>query len=667
MGNVAQDFYEKWFGEGVDTLATCLPKTAAILNKPIGENVKKELDQFSDALKKFMRTGEVDSILRKHADTSCASQEVMCTKNRRRKPTTKKLSVVTEDSPTSNKQPQIKTEKKSDVAAPLERAIKVEKSEMAAPTWIPPKKKLKEPKIENSPQSIRTTRSKTRKENRKDSDAVIQETPIPTIDLSSPQKESAATKRSKVRQANNCSAVEVASDCEIRFTRNKKAKASRTAETSRVAATPSKTNIGDSSDVIEINHCEAETLKRSRSPTTHPINADGKKIRSSGSSHKNEESDTLYEDACSNQEPPEPILETTYVTKNPMLGAAAEVSVPLNSTFLVPATASAASKQKVPAASAATPPSKNRKPGKEVFSPFDKCSTKKKVEAFEKLASCNEVPVHANDIKPQSGVKSKLLATPLRTKFMPTACSTGAVPKLISSINKQNISTTTSLSAQKDSRERMLKKQERELAYKKKQALLLQQSETKRRLNEERQIKAQQHREAEKQKQLEIQKQKEDRMKQREQEREEKRQKLKEEMEYKQLLEKKKMEEVQTNRQQNGDKPIYMITNAPPLPTEACYDSDDGRFHKAKPPSWCEEHKAKIMQLTMMAAGEKIKNTLFFLHAQTPDLAEIFQSIDPKRLKRSSSVHWKKPPRYTMMPNLNETRFTDDEISDLED
>lgn len=67
------------------------------------------------------------------------------------------------------------------------------------------------------------------------------------------------------------------------------------------------------------------------------------------------------------------------------------------------------------------------------------------------------------------------------------------------------------------------------------------------------------------------------------------------------------------------------------------------------------------MQLTMITVGETIKNSFFCIQAQTPDLQEIFEIIDPRKLKRTSSAIWKKPPRYTLMPTLEDTiEFSED-------
>ncbi|CAG9764752.1 unnamed protein product [Ceutorhynchus assimilis] len=332
---------------------------------------------------------------------------------------------------------------------------------------------------------------------------------------------------------------------------------------------------------------------------------------------------------------------------------------------------------------------------KEVFSPYAKSSTKKKVEAFEKLQKVNEVPVKLSGI-PRSARdtpikdKLKLNNTPL-SKFMPTSCSTSKVSRLLSSQQLSRTSSNDSLlsrtaSAQKDPRERQRKNLEREQALKKKEAMLLAQAEAKRKQNEEKQLKALQQRkliEVEKQKQLELQKQKEDRHKQRELEREEYNQKNKLELEKKRAAQKKKIQELQEQRKaeqeakelqdqhhRKREPPVYMINPAPPLPSYACYDSDDADHPypaNVIVPPWSKSRALNMSGLNTLAAGEKIKNTLFCIHAQTPDLAEVFQNIDRRKLQRNSSRLWKRAPRYTMMPDLNETKFSEDELDNDDD
>lgn len=73
----------------------------------------------------------------------------------------------------------------------------------------------------------------------------------------------------------------------------------------------------------------------------------------------------------------------------------------------------------------------------------------------------------------------------------------------------------------------------------------------------------------------------------------------------------------------------------------------------------------KHAELIQLAAGDKIKNSVFCLEAQTPDLVEIFERIDSRKLKRTSSAQWQKPPRYTMMPGWETFLMEGDEDEDF--
>lgn len=54
-------------------------------------------------------------------------------------------------------------------------------------------------------------------------------------------------------------------------------------------------------------------------------------------------------------------------------------------------------------------------------------------------------------------------------------------------------------------------------------------------------------------------------------------------------------------------------------------------------------------------AGHKLKNTLFCTKPSTPDLTDIFQNIDPRKLKRTSSAVWRQPPRFTLLPRTEQS------------
>lgn len=71
----------------------------------------------------------------------------------------------------------------------------------------------------------------------------------------------------------------------------------------------------------------------------------------------------------------------------------------------------------------------------------------------------------------------------------------------------------------------------------------------------------------------------------------------------------------------------------------------------------------------MYAIGEQLKNSFFCRKAQTIDLEKVFPGIDRRKLKRTSSAMWSKPPRFTLMPQfINSLNVTEeaDESSDNE-
>ncbi|XP_011498846.1 PREDICTED: inner centromere protein A [Ceratosolen solmsi marchali] len=78
-------------------------------------------------------------------------------------------------------------------------------------------------------------------------------------------------------------------------------------------------------------------------------------------------------------------------------------------------------------------------------------------------------------------------------------------------------------------------------------------------------------------------------------------------------------------------------------------ESDDENKPKHQIPPWASKH----VRQTQLAMQQHIpmKFVLKFFDAKkcTPDLRDLFQGIDPKKLKRSSSAIWKTPPRFSMM------------------
>ncbi|XP_018572692.1 inner centromere protein-like [Anoplophora glabripennis] len=335
----------------------------------------------------------------------------------------------------------------------------------------------------------------------------------------------------------------------------------------------------------------------------------------------------------------------------------------------------------------------------------------------KKMQKHDDEQKEENELKPSdekskhSSEKEKQL-TPITYKFVPKVCSTSKISKLHpvyssnTSTSNESILSVKSASALKASqaefREREKRRQEKEReALRKKEALLQAQTEEKRRKREEKQQRAQQQREMlekEMQKQLEAQRIKEEKYKQAMAERDKKLQKQKEEAEKKRQMAKHKAYELLKEKEeairiaeqkkyaemkavldnqseltkgalkQKVEKarqplPIYMMTNPPLLPTADCYDSDDPEFdpHSRVRPAWSKDREMEEMQRAMIAAGETIKNSFFCRQAQTPDLQEIFEKIDPRKLKRTSSAIWRKPPRYTLMPTLEDTiEFSED-------
>lgn len=165
------------------------------------------------------------------------------------------------------------------------------------------------------------------------------------------------------------------------------------------------------------------------------------------------------------------------------------------------------------------------------------------------------------------------------------------------------------------------------------------------------------------------------------------------EEEERRLAENRKAQKARMAMKGQGSHPIYMIEKAPLLPTDDCYDSDDPDAEKNKKctrPLWARSKflseqvnllfiiiiyvilvrlciyfsdenifpKLKVMEFT----GHKIKNTLYSIRPNCPDLQEIFRNIDPKKLKRKSSAVWKKLPRFTMLPantSMNDSASVD--------
>ncbi|KAL1509311.1 hypothetical protein ABEB36_004073 [Hypothenemus hampei] len=606
------------------------------------------------------------------------------------------------------------------------RSIKIEKEDMPAPAWIPPIKKPIKIKVERaSTKRTRSTASFQNARDsdvifQKPSVPVISLSDTEDSDLENREKNpnpitrvtrSKAQKIFKQQKDGNTEDVTNSSNARSTRTRTK----NKNTESSEVESNINEAQLKASNATFEVRTTRTRTIKKhttaeeskndEKTQQTNPevritrteltketIDTEKDQVSNIPSScpesveeSANSTTQTIYQDA---QASPQPTISTT---------------MPLNTTVTIqPKSQTALNANDVKAAQ--QPPislnifenssnnelftddesldekgkttSKNpittTKVGKEIFSPYVKTTLQKKVEAFESLektkiisqnlgAKPKRLPGQSSAVKEKATLLQSL--TPLG-KSHPKACSTTKVSRLLSQ-NLQNLSSNNQSllkSNLKDPVEKYKKQKEREQALKKKEALLQERTEKRRKLNEEKQLKAQQQRqaleEAEKQRLVEIQKQLDEKyMRQLELKKQEK---LKQEQEKKRQEQKDRLRELQRKEE---NMPIYMTTKAPRLPTDDYYDSDDPDYdtHKITYPRWCEREQLRTMELLVLSAGQRLKNTVFLLHAQTPDLQQIFEHISPEKLKRTSSAVWKKPPRYTHMPDLDETRFSDDD------
>ncbi|KAL3287772.1 hypothetical protein HHI36_002234 [Cryptolaemus montrouzieri] len=342
---------------------------------------------------------------------------------------------------------------------------------------------------------------------------------------------------------------------------------------------------------------------------------------------------------------------------------------------------------------------------KEVFSPYDQSPVKKKVEAFEKIkdnkakaaAKLNTSRILSQIEENKGNVKEKAKCfTPVATKLLskPGSSSASGISKYIgykSAINDSTIKSSTPMkspiqhTSRTDFKLREMKRQEREKELQKKELAKRAMSEDRRKKFEEKMLKVQQQKETlerEKIKALEAQRLKEEKHKMLLQQREEKYKLMRKENETKRLLakqraeEKKKEEEAQklasqeklneikkaeiTNfRAQVAQKaielPIYMRKAAPLLPTYDCYDSDDENNRQTKHiAAWTQKRNLISDAIMQEDIGHKIKNTFFCCQSHRIDLREIFEQIDARKLKRTSSAVWERAPRFTMLPHFEE-------------
>ncbi|KAJ3629375.1 hypothetical protein MTP99_013771 [Tenebrio molitor] len=572
--------------------------------------------------------------------------------------------------------------------------IKTEVEEMPAPTRPAPRRKkrtqVKQEKIEE----------KRIENNDRESDVVVQDVAPPIINLvdsdeDDKKQEQARSTRTKSRKTKKTKrARNVSSDDEVRGSDEKRAKSN--------PEEVNETNYEDAVSVLEQNKETNNTTRILKSQVGENLEATQNGNANATIIVKSPINVNL-ESTCN--------MNATVVVENPKY---VKNIVPVTAEDLM--TDDESEEEPVTKKNPPKPVRTISKPPKQIFSPFEHSPVKKKVEAFEKLQEeANVIPARitrtktkakqqqeqenneATDNAVKSAVKEKMKVFTPTSKFVPTFASTMVKSSRTNPSNVSNESLLSGKSAsalkasQAEYREREKKRLEKEQeARKKRDALILAQMEEKKRKREEKQLKAQQQREAlekEKLKALEEQKLKDKRHQQWMAEQEERKQKQKQELEKKRLLakkraieEKKKEEEKRLEEQRKVDEmtatlakqdeeisrmlqkqkqksqaPIYLRKQAPLLPTDDCYDSDAEEYRDGGvEPQWAREKNLKLLQKCQLAAGEAVKNTFFSMQAQTPDLQDIFEVIEPHKLKRSSSAVWHKPPRYTMMPTLED-------------
>ncbi|GJQ75668.1 putative chromosome segregation [Trypoxylus dichotomus] len=351
---------------------------------------------------------------------------------------------------------------------------------------------------------------------------------------------------------------------------------------------------------------------------------------------------------------------------------------------------------------------------KAIFSPFAGSPVKKRVEAFEKLGAeiASEIPVrttrtktkiinekqdeqlpHTPGHQPTTGKEDKYLTPQMASRYL-TAISNSTTKASKKFINESFISSKSASAlkaSQQEYKDREIRRREKEAeAMRKREALMLAQTEEKKKKRLEKQTKAQQVREALEKSKLktleEVERTKEEKRRQVLAEKQEKLKRQQEEAERRRLEAQRKaaeekrkeeerrkaIEEEQEKLKQQAVKkalddekrkvleykkkarqlPIYLRQKAPLLPTDDCYDSDDENRHKqVRKPSWTSRDRLEQKLNVMKNLSKNVVSSFFVLDVTTPDLQDIFEYIDPRKLKRTSSANWKIPPRFTLMPD----------------
>ncbi|GLV40169.1 Inner centromere protein [Carabus blaptoides fortunei] len=353
-------------------------------------------------------------------------------------------------------------------------------------------------------------------------------------------------------------------------------------------------------------------------------------------------------------------------------------------------------KKQTPVKKAETKKAAKTKP---MFSPYANSPVKKRVAAFEQLGTgAIDMPTRVtrtktkmltekeNELKgitEETGnrTKSKYI-TPIMSKKIPSMVpytdgkqyrtQTFAANKMYNTSTMSSDVSVKSATAVKPTKaeliERKAEEQRRRLekeddVKRKKEALLQAKIEEQKRRREEKQAKAQKARE-------QIDREKEEKFRQMLQEKEEKQleeqQRKREwatkkaaEMEERRKIEEQiklaKMREYEVKKKQEDlRKPKYGM-KPPPLPTEDCEDSDSSS-ENVKPrvpgPSWGQKKQLVPHLLMMRHVPRQFIETFFQMQPTTPDLRQIFESVDERTLRRNSSAVWRTPPRYSTLPKF---------------
>ncbi|XP_059618904.1 calponin homology domain-containing protein DDB_G0272472 [Phlebotomus argentipes] len=273
----------------------------------------------------------------------------------------------------------------------------------------------------------------------------------------------------------------------------------------------------------------------------------------------------------------------------------------------------------------------------ELFNPCVQSPMRSKVEAFERHAAAS------------AGLRSGT-RTPLGTPshgghpVLQKAASTSKLAHIVTGAKKKTKSNAPA-SAGKVTRSTSAEDTKRALNP------LLLVAEEKRKKREERHKLAQQAREEKEREKQERHR----RMMLEQQEREEKirqeRRKAAKIKQQQELEQRKRLEELQKAQSGKGATAKALKYGFEMLCSDDSTD-DEGKSSAKRPtpPLWSvRPHRDELVAIQELLPP-KIADTLFMAAPMTPNLKEIFPSIDPKDLHRNSSAVWKTPPRFSDLP-----------------